>query len=355
MTWRCSGSARTASVVWMLCGETALRDESGRPTMLLHRYSDYTDRHEDLNALRRSEEALEDQMRQDRLMQAVASAANEAASLADVLSRARDLVLLHDDWQRARAFVPASAEPGGPARWCRSTRPTRTGRRMSTTRSRLATSSSPSSASTHATPGLGRAPADLRLPGAPGRRGLRRRRDHLGAAAVALRAHRADGRPRGRAAGSGGGARARPGAARAGTRRGHGRLAAEVGVPRHDEPRDPDAAQRCHRPQRPAAAHDAHAGAAAARHRRAGRQPDPARHHQRHPGLLEDRGRAAGARASRLRGADPAGARHDHARRDGAEQGPRPDGGLRPVPASRAVRRPDEARRRSSPTWSRTP
>ena len=62
----------------MLCGETALRDEAGRPTMLLHRYSDYTERREALEALRRSEEALEDQMRQDRLMQAVASAANEA-------------------------------------------------------------------------------------------------------------------------------------------------------------------------------------------------------------------------------------------------------------------------------------
>ena len=40
-------------------------------------------------------------------MQAVASAANEAASLTDVLLQARSLVLLHDDWERARAFVPA--------------------------------------------------------------------------------------------------------------------------------------------------------------------------------------------------------------------------------------------------------
>ena len=39
-------------------------------------------------------------------MQAVASAANEADSLADVLLQARSLVLAHDDWERARAFVP---------------------------------------------------------------------------------------------------------------------------------------------------------------------------------------------------------------------------------------------------------
>ena len=54
--------------------------------MLLHRFSDYAERRAALDALRESEEALEDQMRQDRLMQAVASAANEAASLAEVLS-----------------------------------------------------------------------------------------------------------------------------------------------------------------------------------------------------------------------------------------------------------------------------
>ena len=39
-------------------------------------------------------------------MQAVASAANEATTLGEVLARVRSLVLLHDEWKRARAFVP---------------------------------------------------------------------------------------------------------------------------------------------------------------------------------------------------------------------------------------------------------
>lgn len=50
------------------------------------------------------EEALRDQVSQNTLMQAVASAANQARSLRELLRGARDLVLLHDDWSRARGF-----------------------------------------------------------------------------------------------------------------------------------------------------------------------------------------------------------------------------------------------------------
>ena len=95
-------------IVWVVCRETALLDDAGRPRALLHRYSEDTARHELIASLRASEDALEDQVAQNNLMQAVASAANEAGSLADVLVQARSLVLLHDDWERARAFVPAS-------------------------------------------------------------------------------------------------------------------------------------------------------------------------------------------------------------------------------------------------------
>jgi PAS domain S-box-containing protein len=94
------------TVQWMLCSETALLDDAGRPRALLHRYSDNTERHHLIASLRASEDALEDQVGQNILMQAVATAANEATTLGEVLVHARSLVLLHDDWERARAFVP---------------------------------------------------------------------------------------------------------------------------------------------------------------------------------------------------------------------------------------------------------
>jgi signal transduction histidine kinase/CheY-like chemotaxis protein/HPt (histidine-containing phosphotransfer) domain-containing protein len=95
------------STLWVLCSETVLTDDQGRPRALLHRYSDNTERHELISSLRASEDALEDQVAQNRFMQAIASAANEAASLDEVLVHAQSLVLAHDDWERARAFVPA--------------------------------------------------------------------------------------------------------------------------------------------------------------------------------------------------------------------------------------------------------
>ena len=94
------------TVQWMLCSETVLLDDAGRPRALLHRYSDNTERHELIASLQASEDALEDQVAQNNLLQAVASAANEAATLGEVLVQARSLVLVHDDWERARAFVP---------------------------------------------------------------------------------------------------------------------------------------------------------------------------------------------------------------------------------------------------------
>jgi PAS domain S-box-containing protein len=100
------------SIQWVLCSETAQLDETGRPRALLHRYSDNTRHHELIASLEASEAALEDQVAQNNLMQAVASAANEATSLGEVLLQARDLVLLHDDWERARAFVPAADGSG---------------------------------------------------------------------------------------------------------------------------------------------------------------------------------------------------------------------------------------------------
>jgi PAS domain S-box-containing protein len=97
---------------WVLCSETALLDDAGRPRALVRRYSDNTERHELIVSLQASEDALEDQVAQNDLMQAVASAANQAATLGEVLVHARSLVLLHDDWERARAFVPVQGGTG---------------------------------------------------------------------------------------------------------------------------------------------------------------------------------------------------------------------------------------------------
>jgi PAS domain S-box-containing protein len=73
--------------------------------------------HQDVTEARLAEIALEDQVAQNTLLQAVASAANEAVTLTDVLRHARSLVLLHDDWERGRAFVPAADGAGVVPLW----------------------------------------------------------------------------------------------------------------------------------------------------------------------------------------------------------------------------------------------
>ncbi|MFC6287761.1 response regulator [Nocardioides sp. GCM10027113] len=61
--------------------------------------------HQDISESKLADLALQDQIAQNALMRAVASAANEARTLDEVLGQARSLVLLHDDWERARAFL----------------------------------------------------------------------------------------------------------------------------------------------------------------------------------------------------------------------------------------------------------
>jgi hypothetical protein len=89
--------------IWTRGRGAAHTDESGR-VVSMH------GTHQDVTETKEAELALEDHVRQNTLMRAVAVAANEAETLADVLRQAQHLVLLHDDWERARGFVP---EPGG--------------------------------------------------------------------------------------------------------------------------------------------------------------------------------------------------------------------------------------------------
>ncbi|WP_447646424.1 histidine kinase dimerization/phospho-acceptor domain-containing protein [Nocardioides zeae] len=64
--------------------------------------------HQDITRARATEDELQDQVTQNSLMQAVASAANEAATLDEVLVHAQTMVVLHDDWERGRAFLPVA-------------------------------------------------------------------------------------------------------------------------------------------------------------------------------------------------------------------------------------------------------
>ena len=96
------------TATWTLCRETALHDADGSVRALLHRHSAYDDRRDLVESLRAHEEALADEISQKQLLQAVASTANDSATMAEVLVQCRDLVLLHDDWERARGFVPES-------------------------------------------------------------------------------------------------------------------------------------------------------------------------------------------------------------------------------------------------------
>lgn len=87
--------------VWSRGRGQAHCDESGQVVRM-------SGTHQDVTETKLAEMALEDSVSQNALMQAVATAANEARSLEEVLGQAQHLVLLHDDWERGRGFVPTA-------------------------------------------------------------------------------------------------------------------------------------------------------------------------------------------------------------------------------------------------------
>ena len=91
--------------VWTRGRGVSARDETGKVVSM-------SGTHQDISEAKQAEAALQDQVNQNVLLQAVATAANEARSLEDLLGQAELLVLLHDDWERARAFVPADDGQG---------------------------------------------------------------------------------------------------------------------------------------------------------------------------------------------------------------------------------------------------
>ena len=97
---------RGTDLLWVRGRGVVTRNEHGRPILVRGTHQDVTDAKE-------SELALEDLVAQNTLMQAMATAANGAESLVDVLQDAQGLLLRHDDWERGRGFVPDDDAPDG--------------------------------------------------------------------------------------------------------------------------------------------------------------------------------------------------------------------------------------------------
>ena len=87
--------------MWTRGRGVSVRDATGRVVSM-------SGTHQDISEAKQAEADLQDQVTQNVLLQAVATAANEARTLEQLLGQAQLLVLLHDDWERARAFVPAA-------------------------------------------------------------------------------------------------------------------------------------------------------------------------------------------------------------------------------------------------------
>jgi PAS domain S-box-containing protein len=94
-----------ASTMWIRGRGEVFRDPHGEPVWA-------RGTHQDISDVKRSALALQDLLAQNTLMQAVATAANEAETLAEVLGVGRSLLIDHDDWVRGVAFVLDPDRPG---------------------------------------------------------------------------------------------------------------------------------------------------------------------------------------------------------------------------------------------------
>jgi PAS domain S-box-containing protein len=101
----CQWVRRDGSTTWVLVRESAVRAPDGTVTGVLHRVSDYSHRRAILTELTQARADLADKVSQYDLLQGVASAANDANSLVQIMGRGRELLLLMEDWERAVAFL----------------------------------------------------------------------------------------------------------------------------------------------------------------------------------------------------------------------------------------------------------
>jgi PAS domain S-box-containing protein len=101
----CQWVRHDGSTSWVLVRESAVRGSDGTLTGVLHRVSDYSHRRATLTELTQARSDLAEKVSQYDLLRGVASAANDAHSLREVLGRGRELLLLMEDWERAVAFL----------------------------------------------------------------------------------------------------------------------------------------------------------------------------------------------------------------------------------------------------------
>ncbi len=104
----CQWVRRDGTKLWVLVRESALHAADGTLIGVLHRISDYSHRHATLDELKKAQTELAGEMVQNGFLQAIATGANDANSLLEILVRGRDLLLLLEDWERAVAFLVGS-------------------------------------------------------------------------------------------------------------------------------------------------------------------------------------------------------------------------------------------------------
>jgi PAS domain S-box-containing protein len=95
-----------SGLVWTRGRGVLTRDEHGEPVLM-------RGTHQDISDAKAAEHTLRDLATQNGLMQVMASAANEAETLVEVLAVAQSALLQHDDWVRARGYLPRDGEPDG--------------------------------------------------------------------------------------------------------------------------------------------------------------------------------------------------------------------------------------------------
>jgi PAS domain S-box-containing protein len=96
---------RHGEMTWMRGRGEVFRDDDGLPVIARGTHQDVTDAKD-------AERYLEDLASQNALMQLLASAANEAETLTELLMVAQPVLQEHDDWVRGRGFVPDPDRPG---------------------------------------------------------------------------------------------------------------------------------------------------------------------------------------------------------------------------------------------------
>ena len=101
----CRWVRRDGSTCWVLVRESAVRAADGTLTGVLHRVSDYSHRRATLDELTRTRVDLADKVLQYDLLQGIASAANDAHSLEEILGRGARPPAPHGGLERAVAFL----------------------------------------------------------------------------------------------------------------------------------------------------------------------------------------------------------------------------------------------------------